>query len=168
MPTYKVEPANLAQRIFTDNEARVKRVVRAIQQTVETAGPAIAQEELRRASARRSAPINTGEYARSWQARRLGNGAVLFNDAPYASIIELGRRPGSKAPPTSVIMKWLEQKLRGSVKNRKSREAQARGLAFVIARAIGKRGLPAHRVMARTRLRLNRIVRDAVDQAMRG
>jgi bacteriophage HK97-gp10 putative tail-component len=162
MPVIKLSAGDLPQHFLREHERRVAEVVKAVQQAVETAGPGIAQEELRKATARRSAPINTGEYARSWQAKKLDNGAVIFNDAPYAAIIENGRRPGSRPPPSDVIFKWLEQKLRGQVKNRRDRVKAAKGMAFVIARAIGKRGLPAHRVMARTRVRLNRLVQAEV------
>lgn len=168
MPVYKVNPGDLPAHFLAEHQRRIAAVVRAVQQTVETAGPALAQEELRKGTARKRVPINTGEYARAWQAKKIDQGAILFNDAPYASIIELGRRPGSRPPPSDVIFKWLEQKLRGRVKNRRDRVKEAKGLAFVIARAIGKRGLPPHRVMARTRRRLDKLVQDAVSRALVG
>ena len=51
--------------------------------------------------------------------------------AEYASVMEWGRRPGSKMPPVTVIAEWLQ---------RKGIEASA----FVVARSIGRRGIKGH------------------------
>lgn len=168
MPSYQVDPGAFASRMSADYKERLERVVRAIRVTVHTAGLAIAQEETRRRTARLRPPVHTGEYARSWHATDLPNGAVLLNDAPHAAFIEYGRRPGARMPPPRVIEQWLEAKMRGRIRNRGKREASAKALAFVVARAIGRRGLPAHRIMARTRRRLDRAVQEAIARAMRG
>lgn len=52
--------------------------------------------------------------------------------AQYADVMELGRRPGAPPPPTSVIAAWA------------TRHGIAAEAAFVIARAIGRRGLKGH------------------------
>jgi hypothetical protein len=148
--------------------ARYRRVLAAVRREVLTAGPALAATITRQGTQRRPAPVNLGTYIRGWQAKEIDEGAVLFNDAPHAAIIEHGRRPGSRMPPVRVIAEWLEQKMRGSVKGRKSRLQQASRLAFVVARAIGRRGLPAHRIMARTKRKLDPIVRRAVEAALAG
>lgn len=168
MPSYRVTPDEMPG-LFREREAtRYQRLVKAVRDEVLTSGPAIATQLTRQRTARLRAPINTGQYIRAWQAKPLGDGAVLFNDNPVASIIERGRRPGSRMPPIDKIAEWLEQKMRGQVKNRRDRAKQARGLAFVVARAIAKRGLPAHRIMARTKRLLDPLVRKAVEWAMSG
>jgi hypothetical protein len=63
----------------------------------------------------------------------------------YADVIEEGRRPNSKQPPTKPIMDWL--KIKGIIlRNNKGQfmkrgESNYRGVAWVIARSIGKRGI---------------------------
>jgi len=166
MPTYKITPDKLPILFRERAAVRYQNVVKAIQNTVESVGPGLAVEQTQRGTARLRPPINNSHYLQGWKAAKLDNGAVLFNDTPYAAVIEHGRRPGSKQPPLAPIAEWLEQKLRGKVKNRKKRLAQARSLAFVVARAIGRRGLPAHRVMARTRRKLNPLVQRAVREVL--
>lgn len=83
---------------------------------------------------------------------------------PYPSVVEFGRRPGEKPPPSSVVERWLYDKGRTghiytrdlSLLNKKRRstnikrqlKAQSvmvtqdtRGLAYVIARSIGEHGI---------------------------
>jgi len=81
---------------------------------------------------------------------------------PYPSIIEYGRAPG-KMPPSSVIEEWLDEKMKnghmriidttlkkGSQTRRKNtfkkkglsyREGNTKSIAFLIARAIGQKGM---------------------------
>lgn len=63
----------------------------------------------------------------------------------YANVIEQGRRPNSKPPPTSAIMDWMKQKpirLRGPKGGFvKSTESEMRKVAYLIARSIGVHGI---------------------------
>ena len=77
--------------------------------------------------------VNLGVFYRGWRAARTEGGAVIFNDTPYASVIERGRRPGARPPPSAVLIPWLRRKAHMT-------EAEAKRLAFVVARAIGRRG----------------------------
>jgi hypothetical protein len=63
----------------------------------------------------------------------------------YADVIELGRRPGAKMPPVSVIEKWLKLKPI-KLRNRqgefiKSTESAIKSAAYAIAQSIGKNGI---------------------------
>ena len=51
----------------------------------------------------------------------------------YAIPVEIGRRPGQRQPPLAPLADWAVQKLGVS-------HEEARGVAFAIARKIGKRG----------------------------
>ncbi len=113
--------------------------------------------------------FDRGTYARRFKARRLPEGAELRNDAPHAGVIEFGRRPGRRPPPVAVILRWvrrvgldvsgLASKRRGvrkKSKGKRARKGRVQGVrraqaqvAFLIARAIGRRGLPAHAVFRR-------------------
>jgi len=84
--------------------------------------------------------VNTGQYKRSWKARNTSSGADVLNDAGYASIIEHGRRSGSRFPPLGAIEQWARRRL-----NLNAKEAKA--AAFPIARAIAKRGLRGRKIL---------------------
>ncbi len=84
--------------------------------------------------------LNTGHYKRSWKAEQLPDGARVYNTAPYAGVIEHGRREGSAFPPLKEIERWAQRRLGLNPK-------EAKAAAFPIARAIAKRGLLARKVM---------------------
>ncbi len=86
--------------------------------------------------------VDRGTYKQRFKARRTKTGATLSNDAPHAAVIEFGRRAGARRPPLGSIIGWVSRKLGvgGSA---------GRSLAYVIARAIGRRGLPAYAVFRR-------------------
>lgn len=84
--------------------------------------------------------FNTGYYARAWKVERTENGVHIYNLAPYAGVIEYGRRPGARPPPKKVMVKYAQRKLGLSAK-------EARRVGFLMARAIGRRGLAPRRVL---------------------
>jgi hypothetical protein len=76
------------------------------------------------------------KFARGWRSV-LGNQSSsvrVYNKAYYARVIEYGRRAGARRPPVDALVPWVRDRfgLRG---------AAARGMAFVIARKIGERGI---------------------------
>jgi len=84
--------------------------------------------------------VNSGHFRRAWNASALPDGAELFNDAPYAGVIEGGRRPGTRFPPVEAIARWVQRRLGLS-------ESDAKAAAYVIARAISKRGLRGRKIL---------------------
>ena len=60
--------------------------------------------------------VDRGQFKRSWKAIPTPDGAELLNDAPYAGVIEHGRRPGRPGPPLAPIYEWVQRKLRGQIK----------------------------------------------------
>jgi hypothetical protein len=83
--------------------------------------------------------VNTGDFRRRWRARPLPDGAVVTNDHPASPTIEHGRRPG-KRPPRDPIAQWARRRLGLS-------ETEAMSVAFLVARAIGRRGLIGRKIM---------------------
>lgn len=102
-----------------------------------------------------------GIYFKGWQVRRTPSGCVLFNDVPYASIIELGTRIGHRMNP-AVLYRWIIIKLGASLREpmRWRKEVLGEGhvmqtrvsdpmwfekevqrVAFAIARNIRRRGI---------------------------
>lgn len=85
--------------------------------------------------------FDTGRFERGWK-QRVSAGLIRFwNDSPYAIIVERGRRPGAGAPPAASLEGWVRRKLGLS-------GSEARGAAFAIARAIGRRGLRPRHILA--------------------
>lgn len=108
--------------------------------------------------------VNTGDFIRRWQAQQTPYGARLFNDHPAANVIEKGRAAGAKPPPVAPITAWVMRKIPGykpakfgkrivhplgprEFKKIASKYNAARGLAFAIAKAIGRRGLIGRRIL---------------------
>lgn len=60
-------------------------------------------------------------------------GSSLKNEV-YPAVMEFGRKPNSKAPPAKALERWVWLTLKPPKK-------MVAGIAFVIARAIGKRGI---------------------------
>lgn len=150
--------------IVQGHAKRVAAAVAAVRRTVKVNGPRIVQASIDETS---PAPVDRGTYRRSWRYDDLPNGAQITNSVPYASVIEGGRRPGARQPPTEALVGWVKRK--GLVKGRgKSADAEARGVAFIIARAIAKRGLPAKGVLKRALERLRTEVEEAVRAALAG
>ena len=175
MPTFAINPSDLGKSLTDDHRRMLEVSVRAIQDAVSLHGPRIAQATVNSIS---PPPVDRGTYRRSFKAQKVANGAVFYNFAPHAPIVEMGRRPGAKMPPVDVLVAWVKRKKiglasgpqpRGGKGKRLSRrlsDSQARGIAFMIARSIGRRGLPAHHVLAITEQVLTPIVEKAIDDAL--
>lgn len=96
--------------------------------------------------------VNTGNYRQAWKSAPGTQGGTqgmrVSNSAPYAGVIEYGRRRGAKMPPIDPIARWAQRKLGLPY-------PKAKGIAFAIAKAISKRGLQPRRVLtSRTTLDL--------------
>ncbi len=88
--------------------------------------------------------VDTGHFKNAWHAAPLPKGAELRNDAPYASVIEHGRRPGRPGPPIDPIREWVQRKL---VKNGVVEPKKAERVAQAIRQAIHKRGTPPRLIL---------------------
>lgn len=116
----------------------------------------------------------TGAYRTSWEVQRTKTGAKLVNLAPYAKVIEWGRRPGAKAPPPEVIQEWVRKKLvpLGKLEgitdeNVGDHEATIKSVAFLIGRAIKRRGIPAKLVLATADLDMRLVFRATLRKRLR-
>ncbi len=92
--------------------------------------------------AERLGVVDRRTYIQRFKAIRTREGTELRNDAPHAAVVEHGRRPGARRPPLGPIVDWVRRKLGKT-------GPAGRALAFQIARAIGRRGLPAHHIFSR-------------------
>jgi len=88
-------------------------------------------------------PVNNGlargsVFAEVRGATIAGLYGITASPLEYVSVLEWGRRPGAPPPPVAAIQAWAARTLGDG----------SRGTAFVIARAIGRRGLPAHHMFS--------------------
>ena len=88
--------SDLARRAAYD--ASLRGVSRAVKQT------------------KQAGKVDRGQFMAAWKALQTEDGAELVNDAPYAAVIEHGRRPGKPGPPLAPIYEWVQRKLRGQIK----------------------------------------------------
>ena len=112
---------------------RMKRLSEATRQ--ETAVAIQQAAIIAEATARRGAPRDTGALARSITSEVKGLSARVFSTRDYATYVELGRSPGARMPPPAALEGWVRRHFGASPE-------RARGLAFVLARAIARRGIP--------------------------
>lgn len=180
-------------------KATVDRYVGAMTKEIQTSlrvhGPAIIQTIID--NQRPYKPVNTGEYRRNWKVRNISGGALLFNPTLQAGIIERGRRPGvgvsregqealarwvhlhgmDKADALTKRQRAIRRRLRAGgiakegmrARTRWSQENRARGIAFLIARAIKRRGLPAKHILGQAKpIILMQVVRDVEGVLVRG
>lgn len=102
---------------------------------------------------RRRRPDSSGMLRRSLTYKMIGVGPrymIQYGARPpanvYADVVEKGRRPNSRQPPMDAILKWMSIKpirLRNESGGFiKTTESKKRAAAFLIARKIGKLGIP--------------------------
>lgn len=101
--------------------------------------------------------IDTGAFLRAWHAVPDGMGLRVYNDRPYAGVIEYGRRPGSRPPPSDNIRAWL-------ISRHGLSASRATALAWVVAQSIGRRGLQGRRIL--TAPEANAQIRDIVETSI--
>lgn len=79
-------------------------------------------------------PAFSGDLRASWESDIQVGGTTFEEEIgsplDYAEPVERGRAPGSAAPPTTAISSWVASTLGAGVS------------AYVIARAIGRKGIP--------------------------
>lgn len=70
---------------------------------------------------------------------------------PYWKYVEYGRRPNQKRPPMEVIEKWITEKnIRITPDPRTNKIPSTKSVAYVIARKIGRDGIPAKKPLTKT------------------
>ena len=102
-------------------------------------------------------PKASGAYEAGWTYRRSSKGAVVFSPVKHASFVEGGRRRGARMPPVSAIAAWMRLKgIEGGM-----------GRAYVIARAISRRGIKPRPVLARSMPEIRKRLRSEMAKLVR-
>jgi hypothetical protein len=101
--------------------------------------------------------VASGSFLRGWRISYRGRQVIVSNVARHAIYVEGGRRAGARPPPSDALLGWITLKL--GLTGREAKTA-----AFLIARAIGRRGLRPRPVMTApsTRIRILAIQRRAL------
>ena len=155
----------------------------------ETARDAIMNEEVRahltwaskqlEASVAKLTPVNTGATRGSVfsQVRGVAQGhgeAIVSMPVEHAEALEMGSKP--HWPPMAPIELWVAQKFRdkgGSIRatvkqSGRSKQSGIRSMAFLVARAISRRGTRAYRMFAKSVASLSPAIearwKDTVDR----
>lgn len=105
------------------------------------------------ADARQLAARDTGRLGGSINNRISGTFPSLVGevgpDARYGRFVEFGRRPGARMPPVDALMGWVQRHWHTIAERRRGVSRRTlRGEAYVLARAIARRGIPARPFMA--------------------
>ncbi len=142
---------NMRQAVFTRAMPEAARGVRAL-----------LEEETRRRKI-----VFRGAYAKGWRMQQstVPSAVRMYNKQPYAIIIERGRRIGARRPPAEALVPWVRAKLG-------VRGAEARRVAFLVARKISERGIQGRpllrdpRVQARIQKMVTRVVVGKLREAI--
>lgn len=159
-------------------------MVDVIRTSMRMHAPALFQAAI--AQVRPHQPVHTGEYKRSGKVANITDGAMFYNPTVQASIIDHGRRPGRgvSREGQEALARWvhlhgMDREDKVSRRERRIRRAagatgarfrrswrqenRARAIAFLIARAIKRRGLPAKNVISGMEVELTKRVLADVD-----
>lgn len=105
---------------------------------------------------------DTGIFKNAWRvATGIGNAlAEVYNDAPYAGILELGARPHKvSAEAREAIKRWAMRKLQ-------LEEAEAEHAAWAIAKKIEAEGVKPHYIVRDLLRTAQRYLREEMKRAM--
>lgn len=129
------EVAGLIAKLGPRAESAIQRAARSIAKRALT----VVQEETAN-----KVGFNYGTYRSAWFATPMQRGSqigvLVGNKAPYAGVIEYGRRKGAKQPPQERIARWAQRKF-------KIPYSEAKRAAFSIARAISRNGIQGRFVL---------------------
>ncbi len=171
---FRIEVRTNADDVADRLGARADALQRAIAQATRESGLIVEAE------AKRRAPVVTGTTRRGYDMRVVTpmqvqplvtvrhpwsvTMAFVGNQQPSAKALERGRRPG-RMPPPDALVPWVRK--RYGIRRRED----ARRAAYLVARAIARRGLPKRPVLgpalAAKRGQIRELYRTAVRRALR-
>ena len=100
MPTKTVKLENFASELEGFTKSSLRRQQEIVADAVVRSVPDLVK----------SSPVDTGEYASSWDFDINEKRAILGNFAPHAPIIEKGARPFT--PPIAPLLAWAKRVLK--------------------------------------------------------
>jgi len=106
-------------------------------------------------------PVDTGEYANSWDITLSEKSAILGNFAPHASIIEKGARPFK--PPIGPLLAWAKRVLKSPSQPPKY-DSQVWGLAVGVQKKIQAQGMMPRNVLEKAIPKIIENIRKEFEQ----
>lgn len=91
-----------------------------------------------------ASPVDTGQYAASWQFTETENSVILGNFAPHAPIIEKGARPFT--PPIGPLLAWAKRVLKSSSQP-PDYESKVWALAKGVQKKIAEQGMQPRNIL---------------------
>ncbi len=104
--------------------------------------------------------VDTATYKRDWKMEKLENGVRIFNQAPYAAVIEWGRRVGATPPPASALVPWVKRKLGVA-------DDKARSAAFLVAQAIQRNGIKGKYILTNLNPTISKWIQEEMIDALK-
>lgn len=156
MPTIVIDMKSLSSALRGE--------VEDVRAAVETASKRAAQRMKTKlvADTDKSGVNDTGALRSSWRVMMWRGSVRVYNDAPYAGVIEAGCRPHpvSKAG-REAIARWAVRKLGVSV-------AESKTVAFLVARKISREGQKGHWILRKAVPFLKRMLGEEVVRYLNG
>lgn len=91
-----------------------------------------------------ASPVDTGQYAASWQFTETESSVILGNFAPHAPIIEKGARPFT--PPIGPLLAWAKRVLKSSSQP-PNYESKVWALAKAVQNKIAAQGMKPRNIL---------------------
>ena len=112
--------------------------------------------------------VDTGALAQSVMATPTKTGAAIDITAPYAGVMEYGRRPGAAMPPLDAIYAWVVRKgLATEDPDEEDGEGEAWDIARAIQLSIARSGIEPRRFMARAMKKIRKESRDRIIERLK-
>jgi len=89
-------------------------------------------------------PVDTGQYANSWDFTETESEMILGNFSPHAAVIENGARPFT--PPIGPLLAWAKRVLNDSSQP-PDYSPEVRGLAYGVRNKIQKEGMKPRNIL---------------------
>jgi hypothetical protein len=109
-----------------------------------------------------ASPVDTGQYAASWDFTLSEKMAVLGNYSPHAPIIERGARPFT--PPIRPLLAWAKRVL-GSSSQPPDYDSRVWGLARGTQQKIAREGMKPRHILEKM---VPKIIENIKDELKRG
>jgi len=107
-----------------------------------------------------ASPVDTGQYAASWDFTMTEQSAILGNYAPHAPIIEKGARPFT--PPIGPLLAWAKRVLK-SPSQPPDYDSEVWGLAKGIQKKISEEGMKPRNILEKMLPKIIENIRRELD-----
>ena len=112
----------------------------------------------------RKTPVDQGQAKAGWRATN----NLITNSAPHIGILERGARPHKVSREgIESLTRWVMRVLTIRAKKKQSRQKQARGVAFAIAKKIEKEGQKGTFFIEKTIPKISKILKQEVEEQLK-